>query len=65
MGKISLYKILSSLCLLLGLSIVLYYSGRFINSNTKKEKTELITNTNNPYIMVLGTAQDGGFPQAG
>ena len=65
MDKTSLYKILSSLCLLLGLSIVLYYSGRFTNSKTNNKKTELITNTNNPYIMVLGTAQDGGFPQAG
>ena len=65
MNKKISYKILYSLCLLVGLSIVLYYAGRFVNSKNTKEKTELITDTNNPYIMILGTAQDGGFPQAG
>ena len=59
MNKKNSYKTLYSLCLLVGLSIVLYYAGRFVNSKNTKEKTELIADTNNPYIMILGTAQDG------
>ena len=65
MSKISLYKTLPFLCLLIGLSIVLYYSGKFTNSKTTKVKNDVEVKANNAYIMVLGTAQDGGFPQTG